>query len=174
VRTRMIGMTSLGVILLTAGAFAGAPAEDKKSIQGTWTIVYGFFEGKRMPAEEIKNVELVIGAEKIVGRQKGKDEGNDNEWSFKLDPSKKPKTIDLVIKSFKVKPGGQAVELVTQKMIGIYELKDNELRIALSKGIPLKKDPKEQLEAEKSVARPKSFEHSPDLDGVLFLKRTTK
>jgi uncharacterized protein (TIGR03067 family) len=173
-RTRMIGLTSLGVILLAAGAFAGAPADDKKSIQGTWSIVYGFFEGKRMPAEEIKYVELVISAEKILGRQKGKDEGNDNEWSFKLDPSKKPKNIDLVIKTFKVKPGGQAVELLTQKMIGIYELMDNELRIALSKGIPLKKDPKEQIEADKSVARPTSFEHSSDLDGVLILKRTGK
>jgi uncharacterized protein (TIGR03067 family) len=127
-----------------------------------------------MPAEEIKNVELIISEEKIAGRQKGKDPGNDIEWSYKLDPSKKPKTIELVMKTFKLKPGGQAVELVTQKMLGIYELKDNELRIALSKGIPLKADPREQLEAEKSVKRPTSFEHSPDLDGVLILRRTGK
>ena len=170
-RTPPIGLTILAIILFVVAASAGDVAEDKKTIQGTWSIVYAVFEGKQVPAAEIKKAEIVIAAEKLTLREKGKE---GNVWQYTLDPSKKPKTIDVIVKTFKLRPGGEAVELLMEKMVGIYDLKGDDLRIALSKGISLKKDAKDQIEADKSVVRPSSFEHGPNVAGVLILRRTAK
>ena len=155
--------------LMFPRADAGDVADDKKAIQGTWSIIYAFAEGKRLPAEEIKEVEIVILADKLtLGKANGR------EWQYRLDSSKKPKAINLVIETSKLSKDGNSVIVAKEKLAGIYELKDDELRIAWSKGIPLKKDAKDQLEADKSAVRPSSFEHGPDVEGVLMFKRVRK
>jgi uncharacterized protein (TIGR03067 family) len=170
-RTTGIGLFILATTLLAATTFGGEPMGDNKSIQGTWSVFYAVFEGKRVPRAEIQKVEIVITAGKISLGEKGKES---NVWRYQLDSSKKPKSIDVVLKTFKLRPRGDAVEVVMEKMLGIYELKGDDLRIALSKGISMTKDPKDQPEADKSIMRPSSFEHGPNVVGVLMLKRTGK
>jgi hypothetical protein len=74
----------------------------------------------------------------------------------------------------KLRTGGDAVESVAERLLGIYELKGDELKIALSKGVPVQKTAKEQEEADKNVKRPSSFDHGPDTENVLILKRVAK
>ena len=70
-RTTTIGLTVLSMTLWMVGAFAGETAEDMKAIQGTWSVIYAVFDGKQVPDAQIKKAEMMISAEKIIGREKG-------------------------------------------------------------------------------------------------------
>jgi uncharacterized protein (TIGR03067 family) len=156
-------------------AVLGGETDEKKLIDGTWSITYAFLDGKQAPADELKKGEVVISAGKLIFRAKGKTDKNDrNVWKFQVDPSKKPKTFDVRLTKHELRPGGDAVETFDARFLGIYELKAGELKIAFSKGVPVEKTADEQEEADKKVKRPTSFEHGPDVAGFLILKRVEK
>ena len=159
----------LGVLVLRADA--GDVADDQKAIEGTWSVVYAVIDGNQAPAEGLKGVEAVVLGEKLT---LGKDGKTGNAWQYRLDSSKMPKTINIVIETLKLSKEGDAVINGREKMAGIYELKGDELKIAWSKGTPLAEDAKDPLEADKLALRPSSFEHSPNVAGVLILKRVRK
>src|SRR5262245_35736923 len=110
--------------LLTVILFAApAPAEKKKDeekFQGTWTVVSMEYGGQKTPDDEIKAVTLII-KDDLITIDKGK---TDERMTFKLDPAKKPKTIDLLVK----REVGKDLPVP-----GIYEVKDDELRICFAK-----------------------------------------
>jgi uncharacterized protein (TIGR03067 family) len=66
---------------------------DPNNIQGTWTIQAIEFDGKAVPAEEIKNAKVVITADKII-MTKGAES---KEETYKLDPGQSPRGIDLTV-----------------------------------------------------------------------------
>jgi uncharacterized protein (TIGR03067 family) len=80
--------------LMTVVLVAAAPAEDKKDedvIQGTWTVVLKEMGGKKTPGADLKALKVTIKDGKLTvddGKKKG-------TVAYKLDPSKKPKAIDL-------------------------------------------------------------------------------
>ena len=85
--------------LLTAVLFAApAPAEDKKKdeelIQGTWTVVSREMAGKKTPDAEIKAWPKWIIKDGTITADDGKKK---EVIPYKLDPSKKPKAIDLTM-----------------------------------------------------------------------------
>ena len=106
---------------------APAPAEDKKKdedkIQGTWAIVSAQSGGEDKPGGT-KDVKFVIKGD-LITIQEPKREGKEEKAKFKLDATKKPKTIDLIPSD----RGGKE-----ELMPGIYELKDDELKLCFVKG----------------------------------------
>jgi uncharacterized protein (TIGR03067 family) len=111
----------LTTVLIVA---APAPADDKKKdeekIQGNWTVVSLVHGGTGAPDEEVKKFKFTIKDDTITINDGKKDE----KATFKLDATKKPKTIDITPDP---KDKGEMVP-------GIYELKDDELKICFTKG----------------------------------------
>ena len=88
----------IAVVLLIG---ADAPAQDAKKevekLQGDWTLVTVEIKGKVVPAKDATNVRKVtIKGDQwtITGDGGGKGTGS----TLKIDPSKDPKTLDLIFK----------------------------------------------------------------------------
>ena len=133
-------LLTAGFLLGAAGAQDGAKG-DHENIQGTWKVVSAEDSGRKPPAEAIKNLKWVITKEKITYKFGDKT----TEWSYKLDPTKKPKWIDLT--------EGEHTTL------GIYELEGDNLTICFPEG----------RKGERSTA----FESKPNSvnDILILLKR---
>src|SRR5262245_21014291 len=91
------GLVAGGVVLVMGlAAFAGEPnktAEAVKELQGEWVGVEGAEDGgRKLPEELVKQLRLTFRGNRLTfgpGSQNGGVE-------FKLEPSKKPKEIDLI------------------------------------------------------------------------------
>jgi uncharacterized protein (TIGR03067 family) len=125
-RTLLSGLLVLSLGLLTAAAAQEGKAvtKDLKKVEGSWTVVELEFAGQKLPAENLKelDIKLVVMkdgkyAQKIKGEVK-------EEGTLKLDPSKKPATVDLNITS-----GDDKGKL----QLGIYELKGDTWRLSLAR-----------------------------------------
>jgi uncharacterized protein (TIGR03067 family) len=125
----------LGAVALTlavaATGWAGG-AGDKDKLQGSWKLTNVYFGGKEMPGG--KAITITFAGDKVSFKEgdKGAEEG-----TYKIDPTKKPKQIDLT----KGKDGKDEAK-------GIYSLEGDTLKIGI--GFSLKK--------EEVAARPPSFE----------------
>jgi uncharacterized protein (TIGR03067 family) len=119
------------------------PKQDGDLIRGTWIIESAVFEGKSEP-DEMKEVSMIIKRDRMIIKTPGREE----EMSFKIDPTKKIKTIELF----------DADDDPKDISPGIYELDGDHLKICFvrdSKG-----------------ARPTAFESKPGSTSILWvLKR---
>jgi uncharacterized protein (TIGR03067 family) len=103
-------------VLLVSVAQAGEeekPKSDKDTLQGTWSMVSGIQDGKPMPEDVIKRIQFVVSGDKMtqmMGEQK-------YEHTYKLNPDKSPKEIDVEFGDGKVGKG-------------IYELKGDTFKVA--------------------------------------------
>jgi uncharacterized protein (TIGR03067 family) len=123
--------------------YAGEKApNDAKDLQGTWQVVGLEANGEKKPTDEFQEIKVVIQKDEIWVV---KPAGADPKLKFKLNPGKKPKTIDLIVQEGKDK--GKVVP-------GIYSLKKGQLRLCLN----IFGDP---------LVRPKEFK-TQDRDGVAF------
>jgi uncharacterized protein (TIGR03067 family) len=114
------------VAVMLAITFLGAAADDEKAksdkelLQGTWNAVSGERDGEKLNEFQLKNWEqMIFNDDKFTREGSEKKEG-----TFAIDPKKDPKEIDL---NLTVK--GQAAT-----WMGIYELKGDTLKLALSAG----------------------------------------
>jgi len=100
----------VGFILLVAAEPApDAVAKDLKKLQGTWEMAELEINGQQVPEEKRKDTILVIKDDKYIIKIKDKT----HETTFKLDPSKEPKEIDMLF------PDGVNAPKVAK---GIYHL----------------------------------------------------
>src|SRR5262249_25232279 len=109
--------------LLAAFLVVAAPAppeKDEETFQGTWTVVSMEYGGKKTPGDELKSARMTVKGNQITITN-GK---TDEQMTFTLDPAMKPKTIDLLVK----REVGKDLPIP-----GIYELKDDELKICFAK-----------------------------------------
>lgn len=90
-------MTSYAVLTLLL-ALGADPAEDAlqndlKQLQGTWTVVSMEMDGKFLSEERRKKTKVTVDGEKFTF-----DTGDDShEGLYKLDPSKDPKELNIVV-----------------------------------------------------------------------------
>jgi uncharacterized protein (TIGR03067 family) len=88
--------TSIAIcVLLLCGGLAlhaGDADKDIDRLQGTWLVASLVEEGKAVPADEVATLEITIQKDVFTVNEKGKTIA---QYKLKLDPSKKPKAIDL-------------------------------------------------------------------------------
>jgi uncharacterized protein (TIGR03067 family) len=91
--TAAMGILITGLVLpMPAGEKDDAVTKDMKLLEGNWTLHSFTTDGKEVPADTIQNIKLTIKGDRYLvdfGKQK-------MELTFKIDPAKKPKSIDLV------------------------------------------------------------------------------
>jgi uncharacterized protein (TIGR03067 family) len=92
-------MRALIVLVLLAGFGAAQPSEedvkkDLKLFQGKWQAVAAYgFDGKPLTDQDLKTTTLVVDGDKFTMTSGGFTQ----EGTFKIDPTKKPKTIDAFL-----------------------------------------------------------------------------
>src|SRR5262249_28364706 len=70
--------------------------KELESLQGEWTMVALEQKGEKAPDEVVKEYRLTIKGEQWIVTP---SEDEETKRSFRIDPSKDPRTIDLVIKT---------------------------------------------------------------------------
>ncbi len=115
-------MKRSALLALVAGFLIAAddPKDELKKLEGTWTMVSGEKDGKPVAEQTIKAAKLVIKGDQHdvkIG-----DEGY--KGTHKIDPSKKPKTIDATDTDGPFK--GKTVH-------GIYELDGDTFKVCFAK-----------------------------------------
>jgi uncharacterized protein (TIGR03067 family) len=126
---------------------ANLPAEDKsdqEKIQGKWKIESGTRGGNPIPDDVSKNTIIVFDGNKMKMTFTRDGQEQTRDMTFKLDPTAKPKAIDVDING---KPG-----------LGIYSLEGDTLKIC---------------HGEEGDARPTEFVSKEGTKvAVIILKRT--
>ena len=121
-RIVLAGMLALGLL---GRALAQTPEErlkrEEEKLAGTWRVTAAKAMGERVPPDQLPKMKLTFKDGKFTVQH-----GNDKplEGTYKIDPSKTPKTIDITNRTTGPEEG--------KKQVGIYELTDNELKICAS------------------------------------------
>jgi uncharacterized protein (TIGR03067 family) len=113
---RFVTWAVVAGLLAAAQAPAGDAKKELDKLQGTWTVVTVEADGKPLPAEQTQTMKLVIQGDKYTfqtGDQRV-------EGTYKLDPTKKPKTIDAA------RSDGPDKGKVLQ---GIYQVDGDEMKM---------------------------------------------
>lgn len=116
---RRIAMGCAAGLLMAAALKAEVP-NDAHALQGTWRLSAGEADGKALPEKQLEEGKLVIKGDDytVVLADRGTVTGTQ-----KLDPTTKPKTIDIMDSS-----GPDA----GKTCLGIYELQGDEFRVAFA------------------------------------------
>lgn len=95
-------------------------------LQGAWVAASIEFNGKPAPADEVKRTRFTFRGEKLLVRG-SKDDGREEEGSYKADRDKSPKQLDIT--------------LGKKTLAGIYEVKGDQLKVCFENGGNLKNRP---------------------------------
>jgi uncharacterized protein (TIGR03067 family) len=108
-----------GVVFLLAAADA---ADDVKKelarFEGTWKIISLETEQNKLTEDALKHIQLKLEGDKFTTV----DENRETHGTFKPDPSKKPKTIDMTFTDGPLKG---------KTMLGIYELEEDTYKVCV-------------------------------------------
>ena len=88
------GVIVVACLLRSAGAAQDDVKRELDSLQGAWQCVSFEEKGTSLPEEQIKTLKLTFKGYKAS--HAGKD-GKTDQATIKIDPSKKPKAIDLML-----------------------------------------------------------------------------
>jgi uncharacterized protein (TIGR03067 family) len=135
------------VALLSAADAAQKPQRDGDRIQGTWTVTSSEREGKKEPGTEKDPLQLEFAADTFRFLLPA---GARHKQPYKLDPSKKPKTIDWL-------DGGKNGP--SKPLLGIYELDGDTLKICWGK---------------EGGERPQEFQTKAGTEDWLWILKRTK
>jgi uncharacterized protein (TIGR03067 family) len=124
-----------GAVLVIFALFAGirsqaadgearerAVARDLQLFKGTWRLSAKEEDGKKLSAEEIKDVIGTIDGSGNVSVKRG--DKIINEATVKLDPTKQPRMINVTF---------TAGERKGQRVLGIYEIEDDTFRVCVAR-----------------------------------------
>jgi uncharacterized protein (TIGR03067 family) len=119
-------MMQTAVLVLTAGLSLTAGDGNKElldmdyaKLEGTWQVVSLEVDGMKIPKETIQESKLIIKGKEFTMKEKIAT----YKGTFSIDPSKKPKTIDI-----KFTEGPEK----GNTSLGIYEFDGDDLRLCLS------------------------------------------
>jgi uncharacterized protein (TIGR03067 family) len=108
---------AVGLLVAAGDATEDAVKKDLAALKGVWAVVSAEKDGKKLGSDQFKDVTVTYdGAGKILAERDGKVLF---AATFKIDPTKKPKTIDATQTSDGDTKG--------KVLLGIYELKDDTL-----------------------------------------------
>jgi len=99
---------------------------DKDLLQGKWKAVAAVRDGKARTEEELKDKPMVLTFEGDKATLRDGDRDVGDPVTFKLDPSKKPKQIDVT-------PPASPDGTERHVMKGIYELKGDTLKLSFKR-----------------------------------------
>lgn len=91
--------------------------KELKKMEGTWQVTSSETDGQKMSEEDVKQIKVIIKGNQYTLKQL---DNTINQGTFKLDPTKKPKTIDIMPKEGDNSGG---------TMKGIYEFKGDTQKI---------------------------------------------
>lgn len=113
-------MVGLGLVGPAAGE--DAVKDEQKKLEGTWVVELASLDGKRPePTEKEQAAEYVFTADKVTVKMKG---GDIVRVSYRIDPTKSPKTMDLVFAK-EAKPD-------STRDLFIYQLDGDTLKLCTS------------------------------------------
>lgn len=119
---RILLASTLGLVL-TAVASTQDAAEDVKKLQGEWVMASLEYDGQSSPEENVKRFRRKVdGAKYTVTITKG-DDVQTVKRTFKVDPSKKPKAVDVTTKD---KEGNDIT------ILGIYEVDGDTHKVCMA------------------------------------------
>jgi len=152
--SRPVSLACLALGLLAAGlaihgVSAGDTKKDQERLQGTWKATRVTVNGTEVPGEVLKSITVTIRGNEINTAFKGDDQDMNQKAGFKLDPSKKPKQIDLVPEDGPEK--GKRLE-------GIYEIEGDTFRMAIAPPVGGGKRPENFNAGEGSTAFVMTFQ----------------
>jgi uncharacterized protein (TIGR03067 family) len=130
-------------LLVFAGLLLGADApRDAEQLLGTWKVISAEDSGRKASEENIKNLKWTVARDAITYTYKV---GKTTRWTYKLDPARKPKWIDLT--------EGDRTRLA------IYHLDGDTLKVCFAEGT--------------QKERPTAFESKPNSpnDVLIVLRR---
>src|SRR3954454_24692778 len=104
----------LHILMVFALIAADPPQDDSAMFQDTWMMILGEREGRKLSDEEIASARLTITGNGYSYTLGGRTEAG----TFKLDPSRKPKAIDVTPKDGK-------------PILGIYEIEGDTHKVCL-------------------------------------------
>ena len=122
------GFLAIGVIAAAISVFASAEdakdeaiKKDRKQIEGTWKIVTLELDGNKSTGDDINKLTVVNGADGswILNN----DGAESSQGTSTIDPTKKPKTIDLT---------PTVGDDKGQQYLGIYELGENTRKLCFA------------------------------------------
>ena len=115
-----------GLVSLAADQANEKQDKDRAKLKGSWKVVSMEFDDKMIPEDIAIQLAYLFDADKLTLKGRILSSGGnyafqsaDHDCTFKVDPAKKPKEIDIALTKDKT-------------IAGIYELKGNELKICLS------------------------------------------
>jgi uncharacterized protein (TIGR03067 family) len=132
VRVLLVLAAGLGIVGSTAGDDRDAAKKELNGLQGEWALVSATRDGKDMPAERVNGYKNTVTGNKFTITSEGKTA---EEGSMKLDPSKKPKDVELLLTEGK-------------KALGIYELSGDTYKLCYA---PPGKDRPKEFSAKKGA-----------------------
>src|SRR5947209_2159895 len=103
---RLLVVLTLGTLIATGLVRGGEGKKDSAALQGTWHAT-----------KDDKKIVLHFKGDKFTATI---DENEKYKGTFKLDPSKKPKHIDMTVK--------EGDKFVNMTSLGIYELKGDKMK----------------------------------------------
>src|SRR5438876_9873472 len=104
--TRLILIPAI-VLFLAANSTDDAAKKDQEKLQGDWTLVSGERDGQEFPEDLVKSLKRTMKDDTFTVTRDGETVA---KGTFTLDPSKKPKAIDIKL------------EAAANPVHGIYEL----------------------------------------------------
>jgi len=110
----------IGGVLLAADKPEEEIKKEKEKLKGTWTVMGLELEGEKIEEDFVKQIKLLMDGDKITLKGDFPDSDRYGKLTLKLDPSVKPKTIDLTL----------AAEKDTT-LEGIYQLDGDTWKICL-------------------------------------------
>lgn len=104
-------------LLIAADSGRDLATKERKRLEGTWTITSVVRNDNPLPEDKLKDAKFVFQGERFAQQLGDKTLA---KGTFRLDPGKKPQTIDLTMSEGEEK--GKTI-------LGIYELEDDVLKI---------------------------------------------
>jgi uncharacterized protein (TIGR03067 family) len=142
----LITVLAAALLLAAKGAQQDTAQGELKKLQGTWSRVSAVTNGKPAPEEEVKQSTLTIKGDKYVLKLGDQT----RQGNLKVDPTKQPKTIDIISAQGPNKG---------KNLLGIYELEGDTFRYCV---------------AAPGKERPTEFASKPGSGTSLFVNKREK